>query len=1258
MATQGSPSPFFDDYRPTPTQYGSEDRAPAGYDESPFEYRGIEGRKKDPANRTLLTERAITSDSVFGTRVSGPASEHATWRPIWLQPAVLGVFVLVFAACTAALPAMYSYSENNDGLVKTRASLVYLWRFGPTAILTIIAIFWARVELQAIRYMPWIALQRAEKAQDAADIYCLDYTSMISPFILYRSLTRKHYLVSIVAVASLILKVLIVLAPGLYSLASESVVEPVQVQVLDAFNTTTPGPGITETSAYYIAKALDSFDMRHPFGVDEDLAYQTFRHRNGTVRGTARSPLSVTVDGYVARMRCLKMRDYSAPPPTPDNMTGNYWTWNVDLRFEGCDTAVPLFTDRVMWVKPTRPGKTIGNWVIRPGIAAQYRCPNLPQQHNQSVYYGALYGPSAANASRPDFLHIAAVLCTSESYVTPVSVVDDGISPNVSVSANQEQRPVAADLWNLMAVSMPDTGGSWSNSSTTGVIHEPVQAMMKFAGDSLGTGGNVSDPGLYTNDMLYDSVMNMSRILAPLIGHFRLREDGDEASQSVVPGTTIAYIDKLVVNQWVSLTMTVLFGTLAIMASFVLLRYAGWTAVWHRDPATILGGMLYFRSNGALADSVARHAAAESDGEISNWSQCKDTPLVLRTWTRGLAAFCAVGIIAGLLATLRISQESQGLATVDEQGYLHLLWTSVPALVMLGVALYVGCCDWAYRSLAPLSRLSTGPRGAKDLDVSMLDTLGLRALYLSLRMRFYTVTLSQLLAIVCSFLTTLVSVVFAVETVPGSDPIQLQQQTWFGSREIGRGLDGLSLSRDNRQALSSLVLRRQDAALTYPRNTYDDLVFPVLGGLDSVPSSQNLSIELVVPAARLHPTCVKLSSPEDYQTSLSSFVEEDTFYQAQINQTFTCPNGTKSQLTSPQSFSAATNRLGTSYLADVLASPGNPRSVNVTCGLKLTSEQAEYSKWRIQTYVWGEFSKDRNAFTHLAMWRCNYTWVEVPTRVSLAYVDGEWALDPERPPRPEPSGSENPKPWTPPLDVPHVNDDFTSRGVGDVYPQVKLSDPLAGDMDEQFKVLVEPYGSIPLSALREPGRDEEVLRGLQHNYAFVAAQLVNIENRYKMDESSRDSGPPAGGLPDLDAVVTDAGRRRLVQNAVITYILVGVLGAVAAANLWALASAAVRRIREWTLPLDVDVRGLAPDDFHSMTAGVALLQGSNALVHVPEHTHLMDTQEIYGRLAGLDFRMGWFRRAADGGRCYTIGVMGDDGFEFVGDRRGGKGDAL
>lgn len=389
--------------------------------------------------------------------------------------------------------------------------------------------------------------------------------------------------------------------------------------------------------------------------------------------------------------------------------------------------------------------------------------------------------------------------------------------------------------------------------------------------------------------------------------------------------------------------------------------------------------------------------------------------------------------------------------------------------------------------------------------------------------------------------------------------------------------------------------------------------------------------------------------------SMSNYVEEETYYQTYINQTFTCPNGTTSQLTSLQPLSAATDRLGSSYLADVLTSPGNPRSVNLTCGLNLTTEQGEHTKWRLQTYVWGEFSKDRDAFAHLSVWRCNYTWAEVPTRVSLASVDGEWVLDPERPPRPEPT-SGTPRPWTPPLDIPHVNYESMSRDPGDAFPQVKLTDPLAGDMDEQFKVLVEPYGDIPLSALGEPGRDEEVLRGLQHNYAFVAAQLANIENRYAMNESSRDSGPPAGGLPDLDAVVTDAGRRRLVQNAVVTYVLVGVLSAVAAANLWALASAAARRFGGRTLPFDVDVRGLAPDSFHSMTAGAALLQGSNAPGHMPEHTHLMDAREIYGRLAGLDFRMGWFRRLADGARCYTIGVMGDDGFEFVGERGDEKSD--
>ncbi|KAJ0305609.1 hypothetical protein COL516b_005305 [Colletotrichum fioriniae] len=160
--------------------------------------------------------------------------------------------------------------------------------------------------------------------------------------------------------------------------------------------------------------------------------------------------------------------------------------------------------------------------------------------------------------------------------------------------------------------------------------------------------------------------------------------------------------------------------------------------------------------------------------------------------------------------------------------------------------------------------------------MSFLDMMGLRALYWSIRKRVWAVTLSQLLTFICTFLTTLASVMFTVDPIPSSTSVQLRQTTWFGSRQMT--LNNAGSFAATRDSLSSLVLRKGDGALTYPRNTYDDLVFPVLDGLQGTEVSSNVSVQLSVPAAKLAPTCVQLPA-STYNITFRNYTEEDKFFE-------------------------------------------------------------------------------------------------------------------------------------------------------------------------------------------------------------------------------------------------------------------------------------------------------------------------------------------------------------------------------------------
>lgn len=184
----------------------------------------------------------------------------ATWCPWWLQPAVFVIFAGTFSSFIIALCIMIWYSHNHAGLLNGGVRFGNLWRLSSTAgkcflmlilslanvitiVLTVISVFWARVELQSKRYMPWISAIHAE-TPDTVD-YNLDYISMMLPTVLVKSFRQKHYLVFLVAVTSIPLIAQIVLAPSLFLVTRVQFRQPNGLKILDTFNTE-PGRSVED----------------------------------------------------------------------------------------------------------------------------------------------------------------------------------------------------------------------------------------------------------------------------------------------------------------------------------------------------------------------------------------------------------------------------------------------------------------------------------------------------------------------------------------------------------------------------------------------------------------------------------------------------------------------------------------------------------------------------------------------------------------------------------------------------------------------------------------------------------------------------------------------------------------------------------------------------------------------------------------------------------------------------------------------------
>ncbi|KAK1724946.1 uncharacterized protein BDZ83DRAFT_577605 [Colletotrichum acutatum] len=1146
----------------------------------------------------------------------------ASWRPTWLHPLGLALFASLFLFLSVALAAMLWYSNTNNGLFESRQSLLhtYLWRFGPTAFLTILTIFWARVELQAMMYMPWISL-RSGPSLGESDL-ALDYTTMLLPLVFSRSFRRRHYLVFLVASISALLKVQIILAPGLYSLTGLQVTRPIGILLQDTFDSVTPETTYTpDASVYYRARAQYDFNVDYPYGVAEGFAFQTFYTGSDFSRGTVANPVTATVGGLFLDTQCVKLNSYAIlEQHNIANYQGRglYMNFTVKLQFDGCEepVIVPHFD---AWPSP-RPNATF--WGLQTDSKVGRPCSGLPLQAPAFLYYNGVFKLRSDNSS--EYLHPpAAVICEPQAWLTKVQVTDDGVKPKV-MAVYDEQRPLSTpNIMTMFNNSLPpkdiwhaDTVSGWTG---------PLSVDLRFRGHAT-----TEFPEVVTTDMLQDSSQNITRRLGPFASHYHLRQKESTSGS----GTSLQRIVRLTINPKICLAMIALFIFNAGITAFLLWRYYHYTSVWHRDPATLLGSTMFLSNHHDITNR-----AAEIKGPSPDWNSGAFTPLVLKTTSRVVFCIFTMLLASSLVVTLRHSETSNGLATIEEDGYLHLMWTSFPATIALAVSLYISSCDWSYRDLATLYQLSRATCNSCDLDRSLLDMLGLRALYYSFRYRLWSVTVSQSLALVCGVLTSLVSIIFTVEVIPGSTPAQFQQKTWFQIRDnVGYELDYTA----KQEMFNGLWTRREEGSLTYPENTFDNLLFHDFESIDTLDPSKNLSVAIKTPATKVESQCTQLSEDTyDISHYNTTATNGRVGYYAAIVVRFCDPGNDKPTRIKKDIDLGKTDPadpLGSIYFSGMIQTQANP--VVDGCMLESQLVHSNLTTALYPTYVWGAFDPAQNNFSFVAVWTCKYSWVEVDAETNLVFSDGRLAIDPENPPRPDMASM---RPLDPTLDL---NTWFA------MYPEVDLGgtgDQFKG-VEGPFRPLIKPYGTLDLSAFGDEGQQADVMQNIYHNYALSSAQLANVVNRKPI---TAESGPSPA--PVVEATVYDNGRRRLVQNPTITYVVVGILGAVILFNIWALISASIRRCgggNSWLL--DMDARGLAPDGFRSIAAAASLLRNSNAAAHLPPGSEMMSSDEVHGHMHGLGFRLGWFRRECDQTRHYTVGVMGDPAFNYMGVRRSSK----
>ncbi|KAK7921658.1 hypothetical protein PG985_009680 [Apiospora marii] len=252
---------------------------------------------------------ASFSDSSTGHEL---LSEGATlrWRPRYLTRRALLGFLLVFTLILVAVEVLLFTSNKDNGIATSTSDKHYLWTYGPTAFLTVVAAMWTRVEYQSKLITPWIRL--SQPGTPVSQTLLRDYISPFSGLAFFTSLRSRDFMVSITIAVGLAIKAIIVISTGLITLTWTRVQGSYPMVIQDEFLDSDNGLRSAGTISLYIMQGLLYGNLSPPKGISSHYAFQSVQ-----TNLPASAETRVTVDGLATWLHCqpadVELIDASPP---------------------------------------------------------------------------------------------------------------------------------------------------------------------------------------------------------------------------------------------------------------------------------------------------------------------------------------------------------------------------------------------------------------------------------------------------------------------------------------------------------------------------------------------------------------------------------------------------------------------------------------------------------------------------------------------------------------------------------------------------------------------------------------------------------------------------------------------------------------------------------------------------------------------------------------------------------------------------------
>jgi hypothetical protein len=1157
-------------------------------------------------------------------------SQENGWRPSYLRKRILVLFVIAFSATIAALEALYQSSEAHDGIAASTESRHYLWTYGPTAILTIIATFWSRVEFQSKQNAPWQSM--LEAPQPAEKSVLLDYVSDMQPVTMWKAFKNKHLLVFSGVSCTLLLQLMIVFSTGLFSLDEVQVhKQNVPIQLQNMFSTKDSTLSTVGSQPYDIINGIAFDNLTYPLGTNADLTFQEFSAPSLPSNAIITAP----IDGVMADLSCesasldIKSLEYLEEIDEDNNSI-------VSARI-------------VQHFRLTTPSCTVDNFsqlslgdveIKQAGVFQWGRCENTTGSDGTRVVVtmaevtkGSISTNSTGNTRRYKSIYetISLHLDRSIAFIcrpTLSRLKLEAEGNATELTTNTRIRTLAIEDANYPDLSAGDLAAFINDnvSDTSGFrsieyfypfpnntyVDNQLKLGMLLIGEDTST-----IETLWQNNALEKAAAGYYRGITAQLLHLGI----SHKKTSTTDGSARVNENRVLMMQ---LPLRVIEACLAVTMFFtlamLLLVFQKPTATYNSAHISAIAAItansedfqLSLRGAGPSSNSSLRShlnstryfSQSTSEGtsiQITEDSRRNSAPdgnigAEYHTWKPfpGLVSRIAIFIlvcsaIAVLEILLHLSNTNDGLGSASPANeYTHYLWTVIPAGVMTGISLLFGSIDFNTRCLAPYAHLKrpTGATFEQSMSLSFLDSHGANNSLRSARSGHFAVLATTLATGAAWFLTIVISGLYSAIEVPSHTLVNF---TRVGGFPDPRTIAGIKLNMEETQEVAGILTSEYilQYNFSFPRWSYDEFAFAKIS-MDEISNKTTVNgsyVDIRVPALRSAPVC-HLHTATDLKPNLTQYASGNTStYQLRVDTaTLACPGNNSD-------YPWVSNVFTVENLKD------GPFGYSIQTNCHSDTGQDGHSHYT-ELYVWGHVNtSDVKYIMAMNCMQFGET-VDVMTRFKLPSMD----IDESHPP---------------------VADESTAKLAPDLYTPIPEWWALNTNgqyptLNGFFYLLISGKYAIAVDDLMTSERNQTVIDAIKHQHKLINAQQFNNYTRSTANDSI-EHAPLLGNITNTD-------RMRLVQDATSSRILEALLGAMLLLGILG------------TTILNTD--HVLPKNPCSIAAVASLLADSSLLDQFSQGAWNPNDKSLNQTFAGRQFYLGWWENGpSDGmvnGKVFTI----------------------